>query len=338
MMPPYPWQQLPWDALARLTKQERLGHAIVLSGRPGIGTGELANRFAASRLCETAENTAAPCGSCRGCTLLAADSHPDFKRVAPADDGKSILIDQVRELTDYYALTSHYGRGKLTIIDPADAMNRAAANALLKILEEPPDGALLILVAHAFSGLPMTIRSRCVRVPCEQIDAGAARNWLESALPQADSAEIDHLLSETGGAPLTARMLADEEGNDIPARLVSAIAAIAAGRAHPLTAAKSFPGLSSERLIQLFASTASRLILAKFHCRSYYDRADGPPDPDLQGLTDHLNLKHLYAFLDLLFETRTLLVSHPGLRESDIVDSLWLGLAKMAGRGNVKED
>lgn len=331
MNAPYPWHTTQWQTLQRLAAGERLGHALLLSGRPGTGTETLGEAFARQHLCEgdaTAPGSR-PCGNCRSCQLLSADSHPDFKRVNPAEEGKAIVIDQVRELAEYYALKPHYERGKVTIIHPADRMNRAAANALLKVLEEPPAGALLILVCDRFSGLPMTIRSRCVRIACEHIDPRHARDWLQASLTDVDDTTIDTVLAECGGAPLAARALAGAPDRDLAPRLLTAIGALAHGKTHALSAARDFQDLGSERLLQLFLSAAGKLILAKFASTTYYDRSKNGPDPDLQAIADHLNLKHLYAFVDLLFETKALLSTHTGLREADIVDSLWLGLGQM---------
>lgn len=339
MNAPYPWHATQWQTLQRLAAGQRLGHALLLSGRPGTGTDSLAEAFARERLCETdtGEAPERPCGTCRSCLLLAADSHPDLKRVGPLEEGKAIVIDQIRELTDYYALKPHYNRGKVTLIHPADRMNRAAANALLKVLEEPPPGALLILVCDRFSALPMTIRSRCVRIPCEHVDPQYARTWLQAQLETAEEGEIDALLTECGGAPLAALALAGAPDRDLEQRLLTTIEALATGKTHALSAAQGFRGLTSERLLQLFLGAAGKLIFAKFASASYYQRATTGPDPGLQAIADHLNLKHLYAFVDLLFETKTLLSRHAGLREADIVDSLWLGLGQMTRQSAAEE-
>lgn len=327
----YPWHATQWQTLQRLAAGERLGHALLLSGRPGTGTASLGEAFARERLCEaeTTEPDKRPCGTCRSCLLLDADSHPDLKRVGPLEDGKTVVIDQIRELADYYALKPHYNRAKVTIIHPADRMNRAAANALLKVLEEPPAGALLILVCNRFSALPMTIRSRCVRIACEHIDPQRARAWLQARLDAAEEGEIDALLAECGGEPLTALALAGAADRDLGQRLLTTIEALSRGKTHALSAAREFTGVSSERLLQLFLCAASQLILAKFASASFYERSGRGPDPGLQAIADHLNLKHLYAFVDLLFETKALLTRHTGLREADIIDSLWLGLGQM---------
>ncbi len=330
MTAPYPWFAQQWTDLQRVAESGRLGHALLFSGREFVGAEDLARDFARQMLCEASLTTPRPCHSCRGCTLFESGNHPDFKAVSPVEEGKAILIDQVRELTAFYTLKSHYEGAKIALIYPADAMNRAAANAILKILEEPPSGAILLLVAHRFSAIPMTVRSRCVRIPCEQIDANAAAQWLKHELPEATDDLVSSLLSESGGAPLQARRIAAEEGAPRESDLLQAFAEIQRGQTHGLTQAKTFSDIPARELLRLLISVTNRLILAKFGSPSFYDSGNDVPDPSLQGLADHLNLKHLYRFLDLLFESKALLARHSGFREADIVETLWLGLADAA--------
>ncbi len=92
------------------------------------------------------------------------DLHPDWVRVHPIDESKQIRIEQIRELGEELSLTSHQGGYKVGVISPADVLNRFAANALLKTLEEPPARTVLILVVTQPSRLPATILSRCQRI------------------------------------------------------------------------------------------------------------------------------------------------------------------------------
>jgi DNA polymerase-3 subunit delta' len=134
MSSPYPWFEQQWAELARIAAQGRLSHALLLSGRASCGLEAFARHFAHHLLCEDESAPLRPCGSCRACVLFKANNHPDFKMLAPAEPGKAIVIDQVRELSSFYALKPHYQRGKITMVSPANVMNRAAANALLKVL------------------------------------------------------------------------------------------------------------------------------------------------------------------------------------------------------------
>lgn len=213
----YPWHQTLWQTLR--AQGERQHHALLLTGEPGIGKLAFARHLAQSLLCESPDAAIKPCGSCDACRWYASGNHPDFRELAPAseseddeDDAKAkkkasawITVDQVRELNDFVHLTAHRGGGRVTIVQPAEALNLAAANALLKTLEEPPPGAMFIVVSHQWRRLLPTIRSRCRRVPMPVPASEAALAWLaEQGLDDAPAQ-----LAEAGGAPLAALERAD---------------------------------------------------------------------------------------------------------------------------------
>ncbi|MGA9369215.1 MAG: hypothetical protein WBV35_17275, partial [Steroidobacteraceae bacterium] len=136
----------------------RLPHALLVHEAPGAGGEWLALWVARMVLCATPAE--APCGRCASCERAARGQHPDLMMVRPLEESTQIRIEQVRELSSELALTAHQGGYKVAVVSPADSMNRFAANALLKTLEEPPQATLLILVATQPSRLPATILSR----------------------------------------------------------------------------------------------------------------------------------------------------------------------------------
>jgi len=225
----YPWQNESWEQLR--SKRERMPHALLIHGPQGIGKLQLAERFAQSLLCESADARGAPCGGCAGCRWFGAGSHPDFRRVepealarqsaagddadeptaAPARSAKpsiEIKVDQIRALDDFLNLKSHRGGPRVALIHPAEAMNPNAANALLKGLEEPPGRALFILVSHRPARLLATIRSRCVMVPIPIPDTAGSLAWLAGQGMQ-DAAPW---LAFASGSPLRALQYAQEAG------------------------------------------------------------------------------------------------------------------------------
>jgi len=178
-----PWLSASFDTLARAIAVGRVHHGLLLAAPAGLRKRELADAFAASLLCSARDATGQACGHCRSCTLLAAGTHPDLVRVGLElrDDGRprtEILIDQLRRLAERLALSSQFGGWQVAIVDPADRMNAAAANALLKTLEEPASDTVIVLVADDASRLPATIRSRCQRVDVPAPDPADARAWL----------------------------------------------------------------------------------------------------------------------------------------------------------------
>lgn len=137
---------------------EPLSHAYLITGGSPGSRESFARRMAAAYLCEGEQP---PCGRCRPCRKIAADSHPDLIWVRPAADKREITVEQARTLrADAYVLPNE-GRRKVYLIHPAETMNSAAQNALLKVLEEGPEYAAFLLLAGEPGKLLDTIRSRC---------------------------------------------------------------------------------------------------------------------------------------------------------------------------------
>jgi DNA polymerase-3 subunit delta' len=213
-----PWLALlPWQlaaARAALAQRSTWPHALLVHGPHGIGKHALALGFAQALLCEAPRPDGLACGQCPGCRYAIAGQHPDLMRLellAPdAADGTlaaldTITIDRIRALTEFVQLTSHRQRAKVAVVAPADRMNVAAANALLKTLEEPPPDTYLILVTEQPGRLPPTILSRCRKLAAPLPSAEEARAWL--AAEGVASPEL--VLAQRGGAPLAALACAD---------------------------------------------------------------------------------------------------------------------------------
>lgn len=194
-----------------------LPHALLLAGPPGIGKRAFAEALANRLLCENPGRFA--CGECPSCRWLAAGSHPDFRLVIPEADAQAeegsegaekkkvssqIRIEQIRELEDFVFLGGHRQGQRVILVDPAEAMNTAAANSLLKILEEPPATVYFLLVSSRWRRLLPTIRSRCRTLAFHRPDRIEAEAWLEK------SPESLAMLPLTGGAPLLATEMAEK--------------------------------------------------------------------------------------------------------------------------------
>ena len=207
---PLDWQR---TALIELTaRRARWPHALLITGSRGIGKRMLADALARALLCETPGSNGTPCGECPGCRYAAAGQHPDLRVIEPIDVTDDvakpvewIVVDRIRALTRWAQLTSHRGGAKVGIIDPAERMNPAAANALLKTLEEPAADTYLLLVSHQPGRLPATIRSRCQVIAAPPPTAAQGAEWLAAQGVR----DAERLLAQANGAPLAALALAD---------------------------------------------------------------------------------------------------------------------------------
>ena len=207
---PLPWQQQRWQQLQQQRLADRLPHALLLTGITGVGQRHFAEALALALLCDSVDSaTGYGCGHCRSCRMVTSDNHPDLRYLEPEEVGRPIRIDAVREAIGWLQLTRHQSQYRVLIIEPADSLNTAAANALLKTLEEPVAGTHLLLCSSQPARLPATIRSRCQQLPFSgQDDPLATQQWLQQQLtaagqPQSDEA-LQTLLARCGGAPLQA--------------------------------------------------------------------------------------------------------------------------------------
>nr|WP_295708090.1 DNA polymerase III subunit delta' [uncultured Halomonas sp.] len=202
-----PWHLALWHQLTRLADSGRMPHALLIHGAHGLGKQSLAEALIARTLCAKPEEQA--CGHCHSCRMLASGYHPDLLRVGPEEGKRQIRIDPIREVNRFVSQTAQQGGYRVIVISPAEAMNIAAANALLKSLEEPGDKTLFILLSDVPSRMLPTIRSRCQQWSLPSVAFEACRGWLIEKLNSADEAYFWWQVA--GGLPLLAVELAAPE-------------------------------------------------------------------------------------------------------------------------------
>ncbi|TDO12623.1 DNA polymerase III subunit delta' [Halomonas ventosae] len=222
---PLPWLQARWQELVRLADAGRLPHALLISAAHGLGKHSLAEALVARTLCASPGEHA--CGRCHACHMLASGYHPDLLRVAPEEGKRQIRIGPIREVNAFVAKTAQQGGFRVIVISPAEAMNVAASNALLKSLEEPGERTLFVLLADIPSRLLPTIRSRCqhwnLAVPAE----ADCRDWLAERL--GDEQDARFWFRVAGGLPLRALELAEPQSRALRQQLLETFEALVRG-------------------------------------------------------------------------------------------------------------
>jgi DNA polymerase-3 subunit delta' len=208
------------EQVSRVLRKGRLPQAWLIAGPPGIGKATLAYRIARYllRYGATEEGPAdlSVKAEDRVSHQIAAGAHPGLIVLSRTVDDRGKLrtvlnVDEIRRLAGFFALTSASGGWRVAIVDSADDMNDNAANALLKILEEPPARSLLILLSHAPGRLLPTIRSRTQRLDLRPLDDASMTEALKHLLPETDAAEHKALAELSEGSPGLALRLADED-------------------------------------------------------------------------------------------------------------------------------
>jgi DNA polymerase-3 subunit delta' len=270
-MTPFPWHR---ETLRRIAAdREHMPHALLVHGPAGIGKVEFARALAAAVLCESPRQSLA-CGECPACHWHSQGNHPDFREIVPeasseeeeeegAADAKEkvksvfIKIDQIRAVGDFLALTTHRSGFRVLVMHPAESLHPNAGNALLKSLEEPPAGTLIVLVSDRPARLLATLRSRCRPVALAAPPRDAALAWLEAQ----GVAQPEAALAAAGGAPLLAAEMAAPEEAEFRRRLAQELARPSG--ADPLGYAPSVDRLAVERFLHVMQTWVHDLVRAR---------------------------------------------------------------------------
>ncbi len=330
---------LPWVAapLARLpARSSSLPGALLLSGQPGLGKRTTALFLARAILCETSRDGLGACGTCASCHLIAAGNHPDLRLVELATEedqpgdgeeaasttkkpGKQISVDRVRSLGEFVTTSAYRGRAKVIMIAPAEAMLPGAANAVLKILEEPPGNTHFLLVSHQPDRLLPTIRSRCFQMPFAVPSPEQALGWLKEKGVE----EPELALTQGGYAPLAAVEKAETPEYWTQRRaLLEALARpefnpiVAAERAEPIEG-PVLAGLLQQWAYDIAALKSGRKVRYHLDFRAGLEQLAGQaPAEDLMAWYDALAQYRRVSQhpLNKRLAVESLLSGYPGLR------------------------
>lgn len=206
----YPWQKTTWDTLT--TRFPNIGHGLLFYGKQGCGKHAFAKHFLAWVLCLNKQLHGA-CGECSSCQWLKSDTHPNYVHITTDEENKKqnakIKIEKIRDLLPFVQQT---GEGwRVILIEPAEALNLASSNALLKTLEEPGERVVLILLADHYLKLPATIRSRLQHFALDRISYEQATSYLDEHLSEIAEVQPDLLLGLSNDMPLQAIEIAKSD-------------------------------------------------------------------------------------------------------------------------------
>lgn len=306
----YPWLAEPLKRLS--ANSTLLPHALLIHGPRGIGKRGLAQALLTNLMC-LSPRTDGACGRCDSCNWLRAGTHPDLRVLdlaSVSDDGeagdkdkkprKTIPIEAVREALHIMTVSAHRGQ-RVILVDPAEAMTREAANALLKTLEEPPQGALFLLISHRPGNLLATLKSRCRLIAVAAPAPEVAATWLA----EQGVSDARQRLVRNSGAPLAA--LAEYAENKDEAREALLRALERGAAAEPVALAERLAKIPAADILRWLQCWVYDLFAQRFaqFCRYNGERAER-----LATLAKQLDPPRLLAYVRELNEA-TRLAEHP---------------------------
>lgn len=292
----YTWQNEQRNYLNEMLSVDKFPHALLFTGPDGTGKTEFAVEYAKKLLCKSDQDEA--CGHCHSCSVFAANTHPDYINIAPAEEGKMIGVDVIRELIVTLTKTSQFGGKTVAIIENAEQLNRNSANALLKTLEEPTANTILILVCSYSHRLLPTIRSRCLRLDFPTPDKQMALSYLQTE----NVKEAELYLQLAHGSPLKASLVANSELSDQRKVLLKNLIKTSRGQAISL-AMKEIDKLPLKAVLDWCIDFCDDLIRVKFEgSEAQLTHAD--VKDALANMAPTCQVQGLYQFRDMLIERK----------------------------------
>lgn len=316
-MPPFEWQKEIWQEYYGLVCDDRLPHAFLLAGQEGIGLESLSLAMGQYLLCNSPLKGIA-CGKCKGCQLLSAGTHPDLFVVRPEEKAKQIKVDQIRSVASFVAKTAQQGGFKVVILEPTEAMNLNAANALLKSLEEPAGKTVFFLLSFHVSRVLPTIRSRCAKYLLKPPKEEQALEWLSSVgLDDAES-----ILFEAMNAPLLAKEWHENGTAEKRIDIISDLVKIADKALEPLAFANKWGKEEPISVISPMMRCLEVVLANKLARRAFptYYR-------DVEKALSHSSSSILFRLLDQLKGKKSQILFSPNLNGMLFVEELALDWA-----------
>ncbi|AWL02129.1 DNA polymerase III subunit delta' [Stutzerimonas stutzeri] len=323
-----PWQVDLWRQLAGRAQH---AHAYLLHGPAGIGKRLLAEQLMALLLCQRPVEARA-CGECKACQLLAAQTHPDHYVLEPEEVDKAIRVDQVRDLVGFVTQTAQLGGRKVILLEPAEAMNLNAANALLKSLEEPSGDTVLLLISHQPSRLLPTIKSRCVQQACPLPGRQQSLDWLAARLPELGPELREQLLTLAAGSPLAALKLHEQKVLELRAQVVDGVKKLLKQQQSPSQLAEGWNALPLILLFDWFCEWA-HLILRYQMAGDEAELGAADMQKVLQYLAQKSSQQKVIALQDWLLEHRQKVLGKANLNRVLLLEALLVQWATLPGAG-----
>ncbi|MCG6036030.1 DNA polymerase III subunit delta' [Acinetobacter baumannii] len=314
----YPWQKTTWDTLT--TRFPNIGHGLLFYGKEGCGKHAFAKHFLAWVLCLNKQPQGA-CGECSSCQWLKSDTHPNYVHITTDEENKKqnakIKIEKIRDLLPFVQQT---GEGwRVILIEPAEALNLASSNALLKTLEEPGERVVLILLADHYLKLPATIRSRLQHFALDRISYEQATSYLNEHLSEIAEVQPDLLLGLSNDMPLQAIEIAKSDWFTKRQTLLNDWLKIVAQKNMPLFfSGKWQKELSFSDFIVLFEYLLGDLICVKLN------QPQKNTDLDFDQLSPYYDLESLFNIYSELQQAKKLVEQN--VQSQLIIDQLFITL------------
>ncbi|MBL4638419.1 MAG: DNA polymerase III subunit delta' [Proteobacteria bacterium] len=317
----YPWQTSLWQQFVELKQQQRLPHALLLTGVDGLGKNSFTQNLVKSVLCLSVTNDEQACSQCHSCQLFEAGSHPDHSEIKPEEVGKQIKIEQIRQLIEKQQLTPTISQWKTVVISPAYSMNVNANNSLLKLLEEPQPNTLFVLVTSKLEKMPITVKSRCQNLHMATPSFNQSMAWITEHSSHQNNKTTEKILQLAKGAPLAAIEMLEAQGADQYQQVEQDFNDILAGKVNPISLAATWKQFDLSQVINQLQYNIKDRIISNQMATS-------------DNLASTATSKLYWKILDCIIDTTKLLSSQNNLNKTLIIEGFIVTIMQLTDKSN----
>ena len=318
----YPWFQDLYRKIHLYKDDEKLGHAYLILGHGGLGTSDFCIFLAQSLLCQTHDknSTWEDSCQCQSCGIFKS-GNPDFLLVEPREEGKQITIEQIRKVSHFFSLKSHYEGQKICVIESAESMNTNASNALLKILEEPPGNALIILLGQSVGLIAPTVRSRCQIMKAPEPSEDQIMALL--SLDEKDSFPLERTDVSCYGNPLIGQDQLKSPPKELDS-LIEDLHALAMGECCPISSAKKYSNWKSNEFFNSIELLGRHLVLTSYGHELKKLRLSNLAKQNFSMLSQALPNNFAFELIANINIQRDLCRKSPGVRFLDAIETIFV--------------
>lgn len=320
---PYSFQMPTWQLFLQQEAAQSVGHALLLHGPQGVGKMHFAQSAAAYLLCEAPQDGVA-CGGCQGCHHLTQGTHPDYFEIQPLPPATTIKVNQIRGLTDQLSMTPQGPTGRqVVVIQSIDLVHTAAANALLKTLEEPPGAVYFLLLSQEVSTVMPTVLSRCQRLSMVPVDSELSLAWLQTQRPEDAPEALRALLQLAHQAPLAACAYAQGDYRDLRSTLLAHLIEMMQDKRSPIADIPSYLDSDPSTLLALLQTLFADMLYSELGAGN--DSLRHPDcQADLQILAQTAPTAHWLACYDALAQAQRLIQTRSHANVQLLLESFFI--------------
>ena len=320
----YPWLNEAWKFLINSEKNDRLGQTYLFKTQEKLATETLIDKFAKGLICESGGLDA--CGICKNCVLMNAKSFPDLKRIELSEKQKIIPAEIIRELISFFSTRPAYGIRKIAIINPVEGLNFYAANALLKIIEEPPEHSFFLLNWETPRPVPKTLTSRCTQIFIPSPSRESSLKWLRSRGVNLETLNEDDGLLAGSPVEILNQIQNSDPFSYILKDVFADILTLSSGQKNIVKLSEKYQSVSPIALLTSLEILCHTISNIKF---SYLPRKlllSKKQNLNLQRLANNLDLMSILEFNSYILDIKSKCLTSDGVKCSDFTEPLFFKL------------